>query len=287
MNAPNTNPFAVDPYAHQPDGEWKTERLRGDQDMLCRLLGLSAQEVHDASATFAGREPDFFRFIMALRFLRHVLQNELKEEASTLKIVAAIFTVEGVAPPTLLPNRNRLKRFFVQYLAPEEKRALLTGFLFAEGHGLGQPGQPARHLMYQDFLGDVAFRQKYFLDSDPAYCSSWPHSLCVCGRWLGEQDEAVTNAYTEQLADKLYDMRNAVAHDAGPVFFASTEERPPDAAQWSMTLVDVFTREQRGSFVTYESGLHVRDVLGIFLNGLRRCFGDGARFLEFGAEDAC
>jgi len=73
-------------------------------------------------------------------------------------------------------------------------------------------------------------------------------------------------------------MCNAVAHDAVPVFFASTEQKPPDVAQWSMTLVDVFTRNQRGSFVTYECGLHVEDILGILVSGLRTCFKDGAKF---------
>lgn len=278
MSTSDTKPFAVDPYAHQPDSEWKTDRLKGDQAVLCDLLRMKEREVYDASGSFGGRETDLFRFVVALRFLNHVLKNELKDDASTLKVVSTIFAVEGIAPPTLQPNRNRLKQFVVKYLAPEEKRALLIGFLFAEEHALGQPGNPARHLMYQEAFNDTAYRKKNYLESDPEYCSSRPHSLCFCGGWLSVQTDGTINSYAERLAVKLYDMRNAVVHDAMPVFFASTEEKPEEVAMWSITLVDVFTRGQRGAFVTYESGLQVRDILGIFLNGMRRCFEDGARF---------
>jgi len=188
MSATNTNPFAVDPYAHQPDSDWKTQRLPSDRTVLCDLLKMSEQEVYEASTSFAGREAEFFQFIFALRFLYHAMQNELKEQASTLKILSAVFTVEGVAPPALT-SKKRLQQFCVKYLLLEEKRTFLTGFFFAKGHALGQPGTPARHLMREKALADAAFRGKHCLDGDPACCSSRPHSLCFCALWLSEQDE--------------------------------------------------------------------------------------------------
>ncbi len=279
MNPTHTKPFATDPYAHQPDSEWKTERLKSDQGVLCRFLRMNEQEVYDASTTYTGREIDLFRLIMAVRFLDHALENELKDNSTTLKVASALFTVEGVAPATLLPNRNRLKRFLVKYLTTEEKVTLLNGFLFAGGHALGQAGSPSRHLMFESALNDAAFRKRNYLDDrDPKCCSTRQYPDCFCARWLPAQGDGIINGFTEQLGDKLYDMRNAVAHDAIPVFFAFTEEKPPHVAGWSMTLVDVFTREERQSFVTYVTGLHVRQILDIFLNGLRRCFQDGSGF---------
>lgn len=277
MNNGNSKPFAVDPYAHQPESEWKVERLANDQQFICEILGIEPKRAYAASANFEGRGADFFRFIVALRFLGHVLRNELTENATMLRVVSIVFTVEGLAPSNL-PNRNRLKRFLSKYLIRDEKLILLAGFLFAEPHPLGQAGTPARHLMYVGALPDTAFRKKNFLDRDPEYCSTGPNPLCFCERWLREQTDDVVDDFTERLGDRLYDMRNAVTHDAMPVFFASAEKKPQDVALWSMTLVDVFTQDQRRSFVTYESGLQVRDLVEIFLAGFRRCFEDGARF---------
>lgn len=280
MNSPEeTTPFAVDPYAHQPDAEWKSERWLSDQRVLCEYLGMTSEEVFAASRSFDGRNADFFRFIVAVRFLAHALLNELKERATTLKVASAIFTVEGVAPPTLLPNRERLKRFLVRYLSRDDKLTMLGGFLFAGGHTLGGSGTRARHLMHARALADTCYRQQNFQDRDPDFCSTRPIPICFCAAWLAGQEDTAVDGFVEELGGRLYDMRNAVAHDAAPVFFASsTTERPPDAAQWSMTLVDVFPRDQRETFVRYESGLQVEDIVSIFRSGLRRCFEDGARF---------
>jgi hypothetical protein len=237
--------------------------------VLCQFLGMDPRTVFEASKKYANREADLFRFIFSIRFLVHALENELKERATTLKVVSLIFTVEGIAPSSLLPNRVRLKRFLVLYLSRQEKITLLTGFTFTGGHALGQHSASRRHLMFDGIPKGNAFLRT-------TDCSTCAHTVCSCRGWLAAQPVDVIDDYTEKLGDKLYDMRNAVAHDAVPVFFASSEEqRPKDAATWSITLVDAFTRDRRASFITYQSGLLVEDFISILRNGLWRCFEDG------------
>ena len=78
-------PFAVDPYGHQRDAIHKLARCRSDQKILCRFLRMDPKSVFEASKNYVGREADLLRFIFAVRFLTHPLQNELKKDATTLK----------------------------------------------------------------------------------------------------------------------------------------------------------------------------------------------------------
>ena len=62
-------PLAADPYAHQPDGAWKTERQQSDRQLLSQLFGMTEGEVYEGSKKFHGRERKFFEFLFAMRFV--------------------------------------------------------------------------------------------------------------------------------------------------------------------------------------------------------------------------
>jgi hypothetical protein len=275
-------PFAVDPYPHQPDSTWKVDRCISDQRILCESLGLSREDVFAASERFHGRSSDLLRFIIAVRFLMHAIHNELQERATTLKIASLIFTIEGVAPVTLRPNRKRVEMFLVRYLAREDKLRLLGNFLFSRGHpiGVGEADHP-RHLMIAKALADTTYRKANWIETDPNFCSTGQQQLCFCSMWLAEQGAEVIDNFTKELANKLYDMRNAVTHDAVPVFFASSqEERPADTATWSMMLVDAYSHDNREVFTTYESGIFAEEIATILSGALAQCFMNGADFSE-------
>jgi len=270
-------PFAVDPYLHQPQGDWKVQRQRDDSEMLCRVLGMDPTSVFGASGTYLGREADLFRFLFAMRFLDRVTRVELKEEAATLRVLSVIFAIEGVAPPDL-GNRERLVRFVVKYLDRTDKQTLLHGYLFTPKYPLGGKRGKERHLMFEDAMADTEFRKQELQPQEPEYCSTGQHPGCFCSRWLSSQNDTVLDGFAAQFGQKLYEMRCAVVHDATPVIFGEARDpKPQDAAVWSFTLWDAYT-VGGGQYVTYETGLLVPDTIRILMTGIRRCFEDGSRF---------
>jgi hypothetical protein len=277
MSTPDTKPLAVDPYAHQPDGDWKLTRQRDDVEMLCRVLSMEPDSVRAASAQYKGREADLFRFLFAMRFLDHVNRIELKEEASILRVLSVIFAIEGIAAANL-GNRERLKGFLAKYLDQKEKLTLLHGYLFTPKYPLGGNRGKERHLMFGKAMADAQFRGEELQDKEPEYCSPGQYPGCFCTRWLSCQENAVLDDFTAQFGEKLYEMRSAVTHEAKPVLFGEARDREPEnAASWSSTLWDAYSVRD-GHFVTYETGLPVPDTVRILMGGVRRCFEDGSRF---------
>lgn len=263
-----SKPLGADPYKHQPDSEWKQEQLRGDQAMLVRLFQISPDAVRAATANYVGHEHILFRFLFSLRFLERAIQQELTEKATTLKIAVAIFTIEGIAPPTL-GNRERVKAFLAKYLLREDKIRLLTGFTFSEATALGQSPRITRHIMLENAVNDTAFRkQNYFLE-EPKDCPG-----CFCYRWLNEQGNDVLDELIQEFGNRLYTMRCAVVHDATQVFFGSDLEKPTDVPLWSATLLDVYTDQER-KYVTYRSNLLIDDILQMLQRGFKNCFEKG------------
>jgi hypothetical protein len=269
--------LAVDPYAHQPDSDWKAQRIQSDSDVLCRIFGMEPAAAYAGSTAFQGRERDFFRFLFAIRFLDHTHRNELKEDAAIFKVLATVFAIEGIAPADL-GNQERIIRFLVRYLDRDEKCTLLHGFIFTDEYPLGGDRAHQRHLMFQQAIADKDFRKLNWYEKEPDYCSTGHLPLCFCRQWLGTQPDGVVNDYIGKFGQRLYKMRCAVVHDATPVLFGEARaEKPPDVAVWSFTLVDAFT-VRGGGYVTYETGLPIPETVRILMNGLRRCFEDGAKF---------
>ena len=269
--------LAVDPYAHQPEGEWKLQRLQDDNEMLCRVLKMESEAVFDASAKYEGREEALFRFLFAMRFLDRVTSVELKDEASTLKVLSAIFAIEGIAPSDL-GNRERFVQFLMRYMDQNGKRTLLQSYLFTPAYPLGGETGRERHLMFDAASKDEAFRKETFWDALPEYCGTDQYSSCFCSRWLVGQPERVLDDFTRLFGERLYAMRCAVVHDATPVVFGGIrDQKPDDAGFWSFSVWDAYS-VQGGQFVTYETRLLVGDTVGILMEGIRRCFEDGSRF---------
>jgi len=52
-------PLAADPYAHQPDGAWKTKRQQSDRQLLSQLFGMTEGEVYEGKAIPRSREQVF------------------------------------------------------------------------------------------------------------------------------------------------------------------------------------------------------------------------------------
>ncbi len=272
-----TGRFAADPYLHQPEGDWKVRRQQDDCQMLCRVMSMDPDSVLRASGSYQGRESELFRFLFAMRFLDRAFNVELTDRASVFKVLSVIFAVEGIAPAGL-GNRDRVVRFVVKYLDRAEKQTLLHGYLFTPEYPLGgRPGRE-RHLMFDAASHDTQFRNQRLQQAIPELCSTGQYPSCFCTSWIGTQPETVVDDFAAKFADRLYQMRCAVVHDATPVVFGGVDDRrPDDAAFWSFSLWDAYS-VRGGQFVTYESGLLVADTVRILMGGLRRCYEDGARF---------
>ena len=269
--------LAVDPYAHQAEEKWKLQRMQDDNEMLCRVLKMESGAVFDASARYKGREEALFRFLFAMRFLDRVINVELKDEASILKVLSIVFAIEGIAPSDL-GNRERFVTFLVKYIDQIGKLTLLHGYLFTPEYPLGGEPRRERHLMFGAAVKDQAFREQRGDDRDPEYCSTGQSPTCFCTGWLRRQSEAVLNDFTKQFGEKLYAMRCAVAHDATPVVFGGIRDRKPDdPAIRSFTVVDAYSVRD-GKYVTYETGLLLDDTIRVLMAGIRRCFEEGSRF---------
>ena len=190
MCANGQRPLAADPYAHQPDSDWKNQRIQNDRDVLCRILGIEPAAAYAGSAAFQGRERELFRFLFAMRFLDHTNRNELRDTASIFKVLATLFAIEGIAP-TDLGNQERIMRFLVRYLARDELLTLLHGFLFTVEYPLGGNRAHQRHLMFPQAVADKDFRKEHWYENDPKYCSTGQHPLCFCAQWLATQPDGV------------------------------------------------------------------------------------------------
>ena len=278
MPEPPQKPFAADPYVHLLDGDWKLKRAEEDKKVLCEIFQAEAEEIYEGSNIFVGREGVLFQFITTMRFLNYVLRNELRDEATILRVLSGIFAVEGAAPGAIA-SKDRLPLFLECYLEREEKITMLRSFVFTEPYPLGaEQHSSARHLMFSRAKSDVGFREDNGLDKEPEYCSTQVHGACFCARWLNEQCDVTLNRYMRHLGERFYHMRCAVVHNGSPVYFAdSGVTRPADVVQWHVSLVDAFSLK-RGEFVLYESGLTVPEILGMFRRGLKRCFLDGCHF---------
>lgn len=277
MSNQETKPLAADPYAHQPDGEWKVKRQQDDKEMLCRVLTMEPTSVREASGQYEGREEELFRFLFAMRFLDRVNRVELKEEASILRVLSVVFAIEGIAPDNL-NNCQRLTTFLARYLDQHEKQKLLDGYLFTPSYPLGgQPGNE-RHLMFDQAEADTKLRRQELREAGSESCRPRQGGSCFCSQWLRAQDSTVLDSLIIQFGERLYNMRCAVVHDATPVIFGEVgDPKPPDTASWSFTLLDAYSI-RGGQYVNYRTGLLVPDTIVILMNGIRRCFQDGSRF---------
>ena len=268
--------LATDPYAHQPDGVWKTERQQSDRHLLSQILEMTEEEVYEASKQFLGREIELFKFLFAMRFLSHT-RFELTESATILKICLLIFAIEGISPENLKPS-ERLSRFLVSNVSREDKLRLIASFTFTPEYQFGDNREADRHLMFKAATEDSCFRTENFLDRVPEFCSTGPFPTCFCWEWLTRQTDELLNSFVGELGKKLYEMRCAVVHDGAPVVFGEAlANKPADVVSWSVSLVDAYPRNQRG-YVTYESGILVSDLSAIIMRGLRQCFKSGAKF---------
>jgi hypothetical protein len=273
--ANDNQPLAADPYAHQPDGAWKTERQQSDRQLLSQLFAMTEDEVYEGSKQFLGRERKLFEFLFAMRFLSRAIRFELTENATILKVCSLVFAVEGITP---VRASKRLSRFLVTYVDRDHKLTLLRSFTFTPEYQLGADRQADRHLMFETAMADDGFRNAHFRDYVPQFCSTGQPPSCFCLEWLNEQPNGTVNRFVSQLGRRLYQMRCAVVHDGTPVVFGeAAENRPPDVAHWSVSLVDAYTIKNK-QFVTYESGILVPELSAIIMQGLRMCFEDGAKF---------
>jgi hypothetical protein len=273
--ANDNQPLAADPYAHQSGGAWKAERQQSDRQLLSQLFAMTEDEVYEGSKQFLHHERKLFEFLFAMRFLSRAIRFELTENATILKVCSLVFAVEGITPGR--PSK-RLSRFLFTYATRDQKLLLLRSFTFTPAYQLGADRQADRHLMFETAIADDGFRNAHFLDHVPQFCSTRQPPSCFCLEWLNEQPDGTVNRFVSELGRRLYQMRCAVVHDGTPVVFGeAAENRPPDVAHWSVSVVDAYTIE-RDQFVTYESGIHVPELSAIIIQGLRRCFEDGAKF---------
>jgi hypothetical protein len=272
---PANKPLAADPYAHQPDGEWKTERQHSDRQMLSELFAITEDEVYEGSKQFLGREHQFFKFLFAMRFLSRAIRFELTENATILKVCSLVFAIEGITPGQA---SDRLSKFLVTCVDRAHKMTLLRGFTFTPEYQLGEDRKADRHLMFEAAIADNGFRTSSLHDQVPNFCSTGQFPSCFCLEWLNEQPDGTLNEFVSKLGGKLYQMRCAVVHDGTPVVFGDAgENKPTDVAHWSVSLVDAYS-VKLGQFVTYESGILVPKLSAIMVQGLRRCFENGAKF---------
>jgi hypothetical protein len=268
-------PLAADPYAHQAEGAWKIERLESDRKLLADLLGMTEDEVYEASKKFLGSERRFFEFLFAMRFLYRADRFELTENATVLRICALIFAIEGVTPGKV---SHRLSRFLTTYLGHDHKLTLLRSFTFTPQYLLGAGREADRHLMFESASADKGFRDAHGHDQVPQFCGTGKIPNCFCMEWLLEQSEGTLNQFIGKLGERLYQMRCSVVHDGTPVVFGEAQEnKPPDVAHWSVSLVDAYALK-RGEFVTSESGILVPELSAMVMRALRLCFEDGANF---------
>jgi hypothetical protein len=273
--ASGDKPLAADPYLHQPDGAWKTERQQSDRQLLSQLFAMAEDEVYEGSKQFLGRERELFEFLFAMRFLSRVMGSELTENATILKVCSLVFAIEGITPGRVT---DRLSKFLVTYTNRDHKLALLRGFTFTPEYQLGGDRETDRHLMFAAAVADDGFRDSNFRDQVPQFCSTGEFPSCFCLEWVNGQPDDTLNRFVWELGGRLYQMRCAVVHDGTPVVFGEAREnRPPEVAHWSVSLVDAYTLKG-GQFVTYESGILVPELSAIIFQGLRRCFEDGAKF---------
>lgn len=267
------NYFAVDPLHYQTDIRRKQQTLRSFSRLLQRTFNKTKQEVFDQSSAYVGKPRELLNFLFAVSSWNHLAKYELKPKARTLAITTLICVAESSFSGR---NQDRLSKF-LSLLPDQDKRMLLNSFIFSPNqHDFPIPLTEQRHLMYEEAINShrPEMRQHY----ETQHCFSTAadgETFCECGGWLSGQPQATLDRLLKELSKRLYDMRSAVVHDASPVGFCHTEQRPEGYASWGMTIVDTYARRDQGYSISYESSISRGQLEEIFKRGMWEAYKKG------------
>lgn len=217
---------------------------------LLACLNLNEEEAEKLIAMLP--EIQAVRLSASLRSKR-IYDFHVSKKAAGLKGLLELFTLESLIFYQKGNKEDKFKRLLREHISLPNKIELLSNFMFTEPYKFRTNSGERRHLMYCDFLKDAQFRSIFCIpDKEPEHCS---FSLCYCYEWLKEQSSV--DAYIDLFAERLFEIRNAFAHEAFPILLLPSYDDRGDVASFSSALIDCYPlREDRELFRSYESSLN-------------------------------
>jgi len=271
--------FEVDPLEHmtQPeDTAYKSYRTKKFSKMLRMAFGkgTTVKSIRDTSSAYVGRPHDLLDFLTTVQFWMYLNKNELTGNARTLAVSVMIFTAEALYGEG--GKEKRVCMFLTDNLLRDQKLLLLSAFSFVEDNTFPVTEHECRHLMFQEMLKSSGDIMRPYRQKNPCETSTdSDQTMCECGKWLSEQDDQTVDCYFKKLCTNLYGMRSAVVHDANIVAYCHTEDRPKNFGFWNMTVVDMYSRKNKGINIGYNSSISKQQLVDIFRNALLSAFTKG------------
>ena len=207
-------------------------------------------------------ENEMLRLVQILKSKR-ISDQSINNEAYSIKWLHTYFLLESLVFCEEGKKSEKLRTLFRNNLTLNEKKTLLTGFMFSEPYTLGESWYPCRHIMFEYFNQDENFKGVYLIDDKvPETCSL---NTCYCGDWLNDNPDNIDD-YINKLVDKFREIRNSVVHESFPIIFLPSYEGKKTAASFTASVIDAYPIFEKDKFRAYECYLDPENFFQIITN---------------------
>lgn len=259
--------FTIDPFAHKRISLIeKLEYCRRYSSLISKQLGKSRVDIVASSNSFSGRPKDLLQFFSAMSFWQVVRKRELTKKATTLAILSAVITAEGLMLRSSGNDQKRFIEFLSRCFGEEDKKLFLKSFIFSRKQNFPVGQSKIRHMVYKKVI-----RIRPYARSRYCHADSQGSVGCECLGYIDNLNGHELNKYFRRLASKIYAMRCSIVHDALAVSYCHTEENPDNHGSWSYGVIDSF-QLTRGGIIQYETTISRRQIENAFKQAFWEAF---------------